>query len=80
MLSPVCTQWNSMAEAIDRALSMRPALDKLVELSHHNTGNAKTHLQSYKLTAEEWRIFEELCPLLKVRLSFKVDIIILIYY
>lgn len=69
-----------MAESIDRALSMRPALDKLVELSHHNTGNSKTHLRNYKLTVEEWRIFTELCPLLKVWLSFKADVNILIYY
>lgn len=56
-----------MAKAIERALSMRVAIDKLVELGHHNTGNVKTHLRRYKLTAEDWGILEQLKPLLAVQ-------------
>lgn len=51
---------------VKRALELRKALDKLVELDRHNTV-AKTRLRRFKLKTDEWDLLVQLQPLLVVR-------------
>jgi len=62
----VPTWWNSVAEMINSVIYLRPALDKLVEMEHHNAV-AKTWLRCLKLTKQEWDIMTRLQPILSVR-------------
>lgn len=66
MLRSVATQWNSLAEAIGRALELRLALEKLLcSVKYDKPG--KKGLQKFKLSESEWQLLEQLYPLLKVR-------------
>ena len=66
VIRSVPTRWNSVAEMVKRALELRKALDKLVELDRHNTV-AKTRLRRFKLKTDEWDLLVQLQPLLVVR-------------
>lgn len=55
---PVATRWNSIAEASARAIDIRPALDRLVELDCYNTRNM--WLKPLKLSAVEWTVLTQL--------------------
>ncbi|THH16802.1 hypothetical protein EUX98_g9241 [Antrodiella citrinella] len=64
MIRTVATRWNSMAEAITRALYLRPALEKLLSLPRYDKAG-KTGLKRFRLLAPEWLILEQLEPVLK---------------
>lgn len=59
----VPTRWNSVAEMVKRALELRKALDKLVDMDRHNAV-AKTRLRRFKLQPDEWELLVQLRPLL----------------
>lgn len=50
---------------LNSALDIRGGLDKLVEMDRHNK-DAKTALQKYKLTPDEWKLLTQLRPILQV--------------
>ena len=50
---------------INSAIYLRPALDKLVKMDHHNNV-AKTRLRHLKLMKQEWEILSQLQPILSV--------------
>lgn len=60
----VPTRWNSVADMLNSALDIRPALEKLVDLDRHNQV-AKTRLRRFKLTPDEWKILTQLRPILQ---------------
>ena len=65
MIRPVSTRWNSVAEAMERAIYLQPALDKLVDAPHHNTWKSM-RLAKYKLKESEWEVLKQLQPILQV--------------
>lgn len=65
MLRDVDTRWNSLALAIERALSLRLAIDSLVTMEEHNRTRS-ARLKRYHLSRQEWAILEQLWPLLQV--------------
>ena len=71
MVRAVDTRWNSLAEAIHRAIELKPALERLVWLAKYDKPG-KAGLRRYKLTSEEWCLLEQLWPLLNVRRSLDV--------
>lgn len=74
MVRPVATRWNSMAESIGRALYLRPAIEKLLDLPQHNSTRGN-RLRRFKLKDAEWDILMRLHAILKVCLpSFAVRI------
>lgn len=64
MEKDVATRWNSLTKVITRALYLRPALEKFVELSHHNTSRS-ARLRKFKLRAEEWEVLTQLESILQ---------------
>lgn len=64
MIRPVDTRWNTMCEVIERALELRPALDRLLSQPKYTKG--KTNLSKLKLTGTEWNLLVLLKPTLKV--------------
>lgn len=50
---------------VKRALELRKALDKLVDMDRHNAV-AKTRLRRFKLQPDEWELLVQLRPLLVV--------------
>lgn len=66
MLRAVATRWNSLAEAIGRALELRQGIEKMLLMSKHDKGGKKG-LRRFRLSSEEWKMLEQLYPLLKVR-------------
>ncbi|KAJ3549237.1 hypothetical protein NM688_g5201 [Phlebia brevispora] len=68
MLRAVATHWNSLAEAIGRALELRGALDWLLAQAKHDKGGKKG-LRCYKLSNEKWKLLEQLFQLLKAFLQ-----------
>lgn len=65
MVRHVATRWNSLADAIGRAIELRPAIDKLLGLTKYDKPG-KAGLRRYKLSDEEWKILIALYPLLEV--------------
>ena len=61
----VPTRWNSVAEMIESALYLRPALDRLVEMDRHNTVT-KTRLRKLKIVTKEWEVLSQLAQMLSV--------------
>lgn len=55
-----------MAEAMQRAIEIRPALDRLVEIPQHNSSRGPK-LKQFKLTEEEWSFTVLLNKILQVR-------------
>lgn len=67
MKRAVATRWNSLAEAIGRALYLRAALDKLLLLTKYDKGKRQGGLRRLRLSDEEWMILTQLHGILKVR-------------
>jgi hypothetical protein len=65
MVRDVVTRWNSTAELIERALSLREGLNLLVNLEQHNRPRS-SRLKRFQLTKQEWELLEKLFPLLEV--------------
>ena len=74
MIRPVSTRWNSVAEALERAIYLQPALDKLVEAPQHNTLRSM-RLSRFKLKESEWNILQQLQPILMVYSYFNLKCI-----
>lgn len=64
MVRSVQTRWNSLTEAIRRALDLRAALEKLLSLPKYEKGKSK--LTKYKLSSAEWTLLEQLWKVLDV--------------
>ena len=64
MVRSVQTRWNSLADAIRRALDLRAALEKLLSLPKYQKGKAR--LTKYKLSEAEWMLLEQLWKVLDV--------------
>lgn len=71
VIRPVATWWNTVADMLKRALDLRKALDRLVDIDRHNSV-AKTRLKRFKLKSDEWEFLHQLRPLLSVRRSENV--------
>ncbi|EAU89851.2 hypothetical protein CC1G_07003 [Coprinopsis cinerea okayama7 len=63
MVRDVPTRWNSTAELLDRALELRAALDRLCLMPEHNRSRG-ARLKQYRLSPDEWKVLEQLAPLL----------------
>lgn len=62
---PVATRWNSLTSAIERALELQPALDKLFVMEKWTT-KKKDSLSHLRLSEDEWQLLEELDGVLQV--------------
>ena len=69
MIRSIVTRWNTLAEAIGRALALRPAIEKLVTLAKHQKPASGKSIRRFQLTDDEWTLLEQLHPLLEVRTS-----------
>ena len=58
----VRTRWNSTYDMLEFAVRHRMAIDDIA-------GNKAANLRRYELCDEEWKIAEQLCEMLKVRVS-----------
>ncbi|THH15827.1 hypothetical protein EUX98_g9402 [Antrodiella citrinella] len=65
MIRFVATRWNSVSQAISRALYLRPALDTLLALPKYDKNNKKS-LRRFKPSPEEWIVLEQLEPVLEM--------------
>ncbi len=70
MKRAVATRWNSLAEAIHRALYLRKALDRLVSLTKYDKPKKNGGLRRYRLSDDEWTILTQLYEVLKVNTLF----------
>ena len=59
MVCDVVTRWNSTSKLLEHALYLRKALTVLVSLKQHNRART-ARLQRFKLTAQEWKLLEQL--------------------
>lgn len=67
MVKRVATRWNTMFNVVDRALKLRKALESLCCSSTMNIGRPPSkRLKRFNLTSEEWKILENMLPVLKV--------------
>ncbi|TDL13115.1 hypothetical protein BD410DRAFT_735692 [Rickenella mellea] len=64
LMRAVPTRWNSVAVALERAIYLQPALDKLTVMDQFNTSRG-TKLKKYKLSKEEWEVLKQLNPILQ---------------
>lgn len=67
MKRAVPTRWNSLAEAIGRAVELRAGIDALVRLGKYDKPAKKGELRQYRLSPREWDILGQLHEVLKVR-------------
>ena len=67
MKRAVATRWNTLADAIERALYLRPGLDKFLQLTKFDKSAKRGGLRRYRLSGEEWTILHQLYDVLKVR-------------
>lgn len=65
MVRVVPTRWNSLVEAIQRALFLRPAIERLLSQTKYSK-RGKDGLVRFKLSTKEWKLLEELDDLLTV--------------
>ncbi|KAF9018888.1 hypothetical protein BDZ89DRAFT_914057, partial [Hymenopellis radicata] len=65
MIRAVATRWNSVHPVLERALYLKPAIDRLVVLPQFNKV-PKRKMSKFKLTPAEWEIIEQLEKLLKL--------------
>jgi hypothetical protein len=68
MVRDVSTHWNSTAELIQRALELKEALKILVAKADYNKPRG-VRLARFNLSMDEWRLLEQLSPLLDVCIS-----------
>ena len=66
MVHDIPTHWNSTAELIQCALELAPALKVLVVKAEHNKPGCGVQLKCFQLSPEEWKLLDELSPLLDV--------------
>ena len=66
MVRAVKTRWNSLVDAIKRAIVLRAALEKFFNLAKYGEGRA-SDLTAYRLTAQEWLLLTQLERVLDVR-------------
>ena len=66
MKRAVATRWNSLAQAIARALYLRKALDRLVSLTKYDKSQRQGGLRHFRLSEQEWSILTQLYEVLKV--------------
>ena len=66
MICDVSTQWNIMAELVQRALKLKNALKILVVKADHNKPRG-VRLARFMLSEEELVLLKQLSPLLEVR-------------
>jgi len=64
MVKPVATRWNSKFLMISRAIQLKDAIE---DICTKKSIAAQYKTRPLKIKREEWRILEELCPLLGVR-------------
>ena len=74
MVCDVPTRWNSIAELVQRALELGPALKILVVKVEHNKPGRGVRLKRFQLSSEEWKLLSELSPLLDVSFLVKLCI------
>lgn len=67
MKRAVPTRWNSLAEAIGRALELRGGIDALVRLGKYDKTAKAGGLKHLRLDKREWDILKQLHEVLKVR-------------
>ncbi|KAJ7939279.1 hypothetical protein B0H13DRAFT_1851013 [Mycena leptocephala] len=72
MVRDVSTRWNSTAELLQRGLELREALKLLVVMQEHNRPRG-ARLRRFQLSPEEWKLLEDLSPLLDVCCSALLD-------
>ncbi|THU95120.1 hypothetical protein K435DRAFT_798347 [Dendrothele bispora CBS 962.96] len=66
LIRPVDTRWNTMLDVIERALYLRPVLDRMLSMAKFTKkGKGRIRLVHLKLTPEEWELLTELRPILK---------------
>ncbi|KAJ3558298.1 hypothetical protein NM688_g1007 [Phlebia brevispora] len=65
LVRAIATLWNSLADAIGRALELCAAIDCLLTLSKYDKAGKKG-LQAFKLSAQEWILLQQLHEILKV--------------
>jgi len=63
MIKPVDTRWDSKSAMILRAIDIRPIIE---DICSKNSITSRYDTRPLKLRHEEWRILEELSPLLGV--------------
>ena len=68
LICVVATQWNSLAQAIGRALRLRAAIDRLLQMPRYDK-RGKKGLARFKLSDTEWALLSSLYDLLEVCLS-----------
>ena len=66
MIRDVSTRWNSMAELIQWALELFPALKILIVKAEYNKPGCGVQLKHFQLSPEEWKLLAGLSPLLDV--------------
>jgi len=66
MIRDVSTRWNSTAELVQHGLELSPALKILCVKADYNKVGRGVRLARFQLSPEEWKIFENLSPLLDV--------------
>ena len=66
MVRAVDTRWNSLVEAIERAIYLEKALNKLLALAKYKKPG-HSDLSSLKLSDREWLLLKQLQPILHVR-------------
>lgn len=71
MIGDVITRWNSTAELIKRALDLRAALDRLILMDEFNKPKG-VRLARFRLSPTEWKILQELAPVLDVSLFLHI--------
>jgi hypothetical protein len=64
MIKPVETRWDSMSHMISRAIQLKPIIE---DVCSKQSIASQFGTRLLKLKREEWRILEELSPLLGVR-------------
>ena len=63
MVKPVATCWNSKFLMISQAIQLK---DVIEDICTKKSLTAQYKTRPLKITRQEWRILEELCPLLGV--------------
>src|SRR5258708_2033919 len=67
MVKPVDTHWNSKSQMISHALQLKPAIE---DICTQKSLVAQYSTHPLKIKQEEWRILEELDPLLGISRQF----------
>lgn len=70
MIRDIVTWWNSTAELVQRGLELSSTLKILCVKAEYNKFGCGGRLARFQLSPEEWRVFENLSPLLDVSCCF----------